>query len=63
MIGCEPGYTPECLDKSDAFVCPATKCLGNEEFYPCVDNKYCIHVSLVCDGYAQCEDSSGILTV
>ena len=51
---------PECLDKSDVFVCPATACKNDTRFFPCQDGNYCILMHLVCDGYAQCEDESGI---
>ena len=58
-LGCMSSYVPECVDNSDVFVCPATACKNDAEFFPCDDGKYCIFESLVCDGYAQCEDESG----
>ena len=60
FIGCAPNYFPECGDDSDKFICQASKCAGNNFYFPCFDRKYCIPKDLVCDGYAQCEDGSGI---
>ena len=52
-------YVPECIDRSDMFVCPAKACKYDPIFFPCQDGKYCILDNLVCDGYTQCEDGSG----
>ena len=61
IIGCSPDYVPECfMGSSDEYVCPASACLENEKFFPCADKKYCIKAYHVCDGYAQCEDASGM---
>ena len=60
LLGCSPEYYSECsYDKSDHFICPASACHGSPSRFPCSDGKYCIMKSLVCDGYAQCEDESG----
>ena len=63
QIGCTANYVVDCnWDRSDRFICPASACqgrLGSDYFFPCSDQKYCIHKHLVCDGYPQCEDESG----
>ena len=58
--GCSSSYVRECPDLSDSFVCPASKCKDDDRFFACHDGKYCIAKKLTCDGYAQCEDQSGI---
>lgn len=60
-LGCLPDYEPECVDKSDVFLCSAKDCNHEPGFFLCKDEKYCIKKSLVCDGYAQCEDESGMI--
>ena len=58
-LGCISSYDAECPGYPDVFVCPAKACENDTIFFQCKDRKYCIVVSLVCDGYAQCEDGSG----
>ena len=52
-------YVPECIDRSDVFICPAEACQNDARYFPCQDGQYCIFENLVCDGYPQCEDGSG----
>ena len=33
-------------------------CERNFEVFPCLDGNKCIHTSLLCDGYEQCDDGS-----
>ena len=54
-------YVPECPDNSDVFVCLDRACKRDSKYFQCKDGKYCIFENLVCDGYAQCEDKSGII--
>ena len=62
FTGCTDDYVSDCdLDKSDQFICPASSCNSSIIYFPCSDGKYCIRKELVCDGYAQCEDESGII--
>ena len=51
---------PECADQSDVFICTVEACENDARFFLCQDGKYCIFENLVCDGYAQCEDGSGM---
>ena len=61
FLGCQPDYVSECFDHSDKFICPASACSNEtEKAFLCRDGKYCIDVMLMCDGYVQCEDESGI---
>ena len=59
FLGCLPDYFPERFDHTDKFICPASACHEQSNYFPCSDGKYCIGRSLVCDGYSQCEDGSG----
>ena len=59
VLGCLQDYEPECVDMSDLFLCAAKECNHDPGLFLCQDEKYCIQKSLVCDGYAQCEDESG----
>ena len=61
ILGCLSSYVPECIDRSDVFVCPAKTCENDTRFFQCKDRRYCIYQNLVCDGYSQCEDGSGII--
>ena len=59
-LGCSLDHVSECFDKSDLIECSMAECQISHKVFTCSDKKYCIPKYLVCDGYAQCEDESGI---
>ena len=58
--GCNDATEAYCPDLSDIRPCPERGGLACDEdvFFRCADGHFCIHQSLVCDGYGQCDDGS-----
>ena len=58
--GCNDATEAYCPDLSDIRPCPERGGLACDEdvFFRCADGHFCVHRSLVCDGYGQCDDGS-----